>query len=186
MNDDAILALYFARDEQALTETDRKYGKYCRSIADSILHNEQDAEEVVSDTYLHTWNAIPPKKPVIFKMFLAKITRNLAFTRYRRDSARKRSGGEIALVLEELDECIAAPGEIDDRYNAQALAQAIQAFLQTLPPREQDVFVRRYFFTETTETIANRFCMKPDTVLHSLARSRKKLKDYLIREGFLQ
>ena len=105
MNDEQILDLYFARDEQAVAETDRKYGGYCFTLANSILHSDQDAEETVSDTYLRAWNTIPPKRPGIFKMFLAKITRNLAFSRWRSMNAEKRGGGEMTLVLEELDDC---------------------------------------------------------------------------------
>ena len=97
MNDEQILDLYFARDEQAVAETDRKYGGYCFTLANSILHSDQDAEETVSDTYLRAWNTIPPKRPGIFKMFLAKITRNLAFSRWRSMNAEKRGGGEMTL-----------------------------------------------------------------------------------------
>ncbi|MCI6956689.1 MAG: hypothetical protein MR763_04970 [Clostridiales bacterium] len=98
MDDQKILDLYFARKEQAIEETDRKYGGYCFSLANSILQNQQDAEETVSDTYMKAWNSIPPKRPDIFKMFLAKITRNLAFSRWRQYSAEKRGGGEMRLV----------------------------------------------------------------------------------------
>ena len=184
MNDEQILALYFARDDRAVMETDRKYGRFCFSLAQEILHNQQDSEETVSDTYLRVWNVIPPQKPVVFKMFLAKITRNLAFTRWRRFSAEKRGGGQMDLVLEELAECISAPGAVDDNWNRKELEQAIRNFLKTLPSREQDVFVRRYFFVESTDAIAKRYAMKPNTVLRTLSRNRKKLKEYLIREGF--
>ena len=109
MEDERILELYFSRDEQAVVETDRKYGPYCFSLAHAILENEQDAEETVNDTYLHTWHAIPPRRPSVLRMFLAKITRNLAFTRWRRNTAQKRGGGEMALVLEELEGCLASP-----------------------------------------------------------------------------
>ena len=122
MNDEQILDLYFARDEQAVAETDRKYGGYCFTLANSILHSDQDAEETVSDTYLRAWNTIPPKRPGIFKMFLAKITRNLAFSRWRSMNAEKRGGGEMTLVLEELDDCIAAPGCVGDGMDAKELA----------------------------------------------------------------
>ena len=125
MNDEQILDLYFARDEQAVAETDRKYGGYCFTLANSILHSDQDAEETVSDTYLRAWNTIPPKRPGIFKMFLAKITRNLAFSRWRSMNAEKRGGGEMTLVLEELDDCIAAPGCVGDGMDAKELAKAI-------------------------------------------------------------
>lgn len=184
MNDEQILDLYFARDEQALVETDRKYGGYCFTLANSILHNDQDAEETVSDTYLKAWNAIPPKRPGIFKMFLAKITRNLAFSRWRAYSAEKRGGGEMELVLEELEGCLAAPGGVEDAMNAKELARTIRAFLDTLPEREQDIFLRRYFFVEESETIARRYGMKPATVLRTLSRTRMKLKRYLLKEGY--
>lgn len=184
MEDSQILDLYFQRDQQAVVETDRKYGGYCFTLANSILHNEQDAEETVSDTYWKAWTSIPPTKPVVFKMFLAKITRNLSFTRWRSDSAKKRGGGELELVLEELEGCIAAPGNVEDRLNAKELARAIRRFLDTLSVREQDIFLRRYFFVEDTAAIAKRYGMTPSTVLRTLSRTRGKLKTYLTQEGY--
>lgn len=184
MEDEQILDLYFARDEQAVAETDRKYGRYCFTLARSILNNEQDCEETVSDTYLKAWNSIPPQRPRVFKMFLAKITRNLAFSRWRSSTAQKRGGGEMELVLEELSGCISAPGGVEDRMNAQELANAIRAFLDTLPVREQDIFLRRYFFVEESEIIANRYGMKKATVQRTLSRTRDKLKKYLTQEGY--
>lgn len=184
MEDEKIIELYFARDEQALAETDRKYGAYCFSLASSILGSREDAEETVSDTYLKTWHAIPPRKPSVLKMFLAKITRNLSFSRWRSLSAEKRGGGEMNLVLEELSFCLAAPEQVDDRLNAKELAKTIRCFLNALPQREQDIFLRRYFFVEESETIARRYGMKPATVLRTLSRTREKLKNYLTREGY--
>ena len=184
MEDTKILDLYFARDERAVAETDRKYGGYCYALANNILHNAQDAEETVSDTWLRAWNAIPPQRPNVFRMFLAKITRNLAFTRWRRASAEKRGGGELALVLEELGGCVAAQGSVDDRLKGRELAQTIRAFLDTLPDREQDIFLRRYFFVEESEMIAKRYGMKQSTVLRSLSRTRTKLRTYLQKEGY--
>ena len=179
MEDEEILDLYFARDEQAVVETDRKYGRYCYTLADSILHNQEDAEETVNDTYLKAWHTIPPKRPNIFKMFLAKITRNLAFSRWRSYTADKRGGGEMELVLEELEGCISAPGGVEDRLNARELALTIRAFLNTLSTREQDIFLRRYFFVEESSAIAKRYGMKQATVLRTLSRTREKLKKYL-------
>ena len=184
MDDEAILDLYFVRDEQAVVETDRKYGGYCFTLANSILHNEQDSEETVSDTYMKVWKTIPPKRPSIFKMFLAKITRNLAFSRWRSYTADKRGGGEMELVLEELSGCIAAPGGVEDHLNAKELARAIRAFLNSLPQREQDIFLRRYFFVEESDVIAKRYGMKPATVQRTLSRTRGKLKKYLTQEGY--
>lgn len=184
MEDEKIIELYFARNEQAVTETDRKYGGYCFTLANSILNNREDAEEAVSDTYLKTWNAIPPQKPSMLKMFLAKITRNLSFSRWRKLSAEKRGGGAMELVLEELDTCIPAPGKVEDNLMGKELAKAIRCYLNTLSQREQDIFLRRYFFVEETETIARRYGMKPATVLRTLSRTREKLKHYLTREGY--
>ena len=184
MDDEQILDLYFARDEQAVAETDRKYGGYCFSLANGILNSEQDAEETVSDTYLKAWNTIPPHRPSVFKLFLAKITRNLAFSRWRQASAEKRGGGEMNLVLEELAECIAAPVGVEEQVNAKELGKTIRVFLDTLPAREQDIFLRRYFFVEESGTIAKRYGMKPATVLRTLSRTRAKLKKYLTREGY--
>lgn len=184
MEDTKIIDLYFARSEQAITETDRKYGDYCFTLANSILGNKQDAEEAVSDTYLKTWNAIPPHRPAVLKLFLAKITRNLSFSRWRMYSAEKRGGGETALVLDELAGCLAAPGSVEDRMNGKELARTIRSFLDTLPKREQDIFLRRYFFVEESEAIARRYGMKPATVLRTLSRTRKKLKYYLTQEGY--
>lgn len=184
MEDEAIIKLYFARNERAVQETDKKYGRYCFTLADAILHNRQDSEETVSDTYLKAWNAIPPRKPTVLKLFLAKITRNLAFTRWRAYSAQKRGSGELNLVLEELDGCIAAPGQVEDHLNGTELAKTIRAFLDTLPEKEQNIFLRRYFFVEESDVIARRYGLKRATVLRTLSRTREKLKAYLIKEGY--
>lgn len=184
MEDTMIIDLYFARDEQAVTETDKKYGGYCFALANSILNDRQDSEETVSDTYWKVWNTIPPKRPAIFRMFLAKITRNTAFSRWRKRDADKRGGGEMELVLEELSECLAAPGNVEDDLNAKELAKSIRGFLNTLPPREQDIFLRRYFFVEESGEIARRYGMKPAAVLRTLSRTRSRLKQYLIKEGY--
>lgn len=184
MEDTKIIDLYFARDEQAVSETAQKYGSYLFVLANSILNDHQDAEETVSDTYLNAWNAIPPHRPAILKMFLAKIARNLSFTRWRKRTAEKRGGGEMDLVLEELAGCIAAPGRVEDRLNGKELAKAIRSFLDTLPSREQDIFLRRYFFVEESSDIARRYGMKQATVLRTLSRTRMKLKNYLMQEGY--
>lgn len=184
MEDNQILDLYFARDQQAVAETDKKYGGYCMNLAGSILNNDQDAEEVVSDTYLKTWNAIPPSRPQVFRMFLAKITRNLAYSRWRKLSAEKRGGGEMDLVLEELSECIGGPGRVEDRLNGRELARTIRTFLDTLPRRDQNIFLRRYFYVEESGLIAARYAMKQAAVQKVLLRTRTKLKEHLQKEGY--
>ena len=185
MEDKAILDLYFARDELAISETDRKYGGYCYSVANRILSSPEDSEETVSDTYWHTWNSIPPQRPNFLKLFLAKITRNLAFTRWRKLSAAKRGGGETELVLEELAGCIPGAEQIDDQLNVKELARAIQGFLDTLQERDQDIFLQRYFYADDADTIAARYGMKRTNVNVILSRTRARLKTYLTQEGYI-
>ena len=184
MEDNTILDLYFARDELAITETDRKYGGYCYSIANRILCNNEDSEETVSDTYWQTWNTIPPQRPNFLKLFLAKITRNLALNRLQKLSAVKRGGGEVDLVMEELAACIPGNEQIDDQLNAKELAGVIREFLDTLPVRDQDIFLQRYFFFDDADTIAARFRMKGTNVNLILSRTRRKLKTHLTQEGY--
>ena len=184
MEDKAILDLYFARNEEAITETDRKYGCYCYSVANRILNSNEDSEETVSDTYLQAWNSIPPNRPNFLKLFLAKITRNLAFSRWRKQTADKRGGGETDLVLEELAGCIPGTEQIDDQLNAKELAKAIRTFLDTLPEREHDIFLQRYFFIDDAETIAERYGIRRTHVNLILSRTRMQLKTYLTQEGY--
>lgn len=184
MEDTAIIDLFFARNELAIVETDRKYGNYCYRIADRILDNREDAEETLSDTLLHVWNAIPPERPLLLRQYLGKIARNLAFSRWRRRSAEKRGAGELELVLDELAYCIPGGEEPEARMDEKELALAIRRFLDTLPPREQDIFLRRYFYVEESDEIAARYGMKRANVLRILSRIRGKLKKYLTQEGY--
>lgn len=184
MEDAQIIELFFARDEQALAQTELKYGRYCFTLANSILESDQDAEEAVSDTWLRVWNAIPPNRPRVLRLYLARITRNTAFSRWRERSAEKRGGGETALVLDELADCLRAPGTPEEALDGKELARLIRLFLDGLPPRERGIFLRRYFYVERTEQIAGSLGLKPDGVRKILYRTRKKLKDYLNREGY--
>ena len=185
MEDKTILDLYFARDELAITETDRKYGGYCYSVANRILNSNEDSEETVSDTYWQAWNSIPPHRPDFLKLFLAKVTRNLAFTRWRKQSAAKRGGGETELVLEELAGCIPGAEQIDDQLNVKELAGTIRTFLDTLPERDKAIFLQRYFFVEDTDTIAVQYGLKRTNVNMILSRTKRKLKTYLTQEGYI-
>ena len=185
MEDKAILDLYFARDELAITETDRKYGGYCYSVANRILNSNEDSDETVSDTYWQAWNSIPPHRPNFLKLFLAKVARNLAFTRWRKQSAAKRGGGETELVLEELAECIPGAEQIDDQLNVKELARVIREFLNTLPERDRAIFLHRYFFVEDADTIAAHHGLKRTNVNMILSRTRTKLKTYLAQEGYI-
>lgn len=184
MEDERIIDLYWAREEQALSETECKYGGYCRTIARGILHSPEDAEECVSDTWLGAWNAMPPKRPSLLSAFLGRITRNLAFDRWKAAHADKRGGGTMPLVLDELDECIAAREGVESALDGKLLTRTIDAFLRTLPERECSIFLRRYWFVESVHSIAVRFGLKENSVKSILHRTREKLRNHLEQEGF--
>lgn len=183
MDDAKIVQLYLDRDEQAIPATADKYGNYCTSIARNILKNYEDAEECVNDTYLNTWNAIPPNRPKLLSAFLGKIVRNLAFNRYKYNTADKRGGGEIALVLDELAECVSAKDDVAKAYERKELVEAINDFLGTLPAQKRNIFVCRYWYTDSIADISARYDMTYAAVSMTLKRLRTKLHNYLLERG---
>lgn len=185
MEDSQIVELYWQKSEDAISETVNKYGAYCFTIADNILHSAEDSEECVNDTWLHAWNAMPPQRPNVLRMFLAKITRNLSFNRFNARSVEKRGGGEIPLVLDELSECLAGGADVEAAYEVTELEQCICRFVRALPERDRNVFVRRYFFTEPVASIAERYGLTANNIMVALSRTRKKLKHELMKEGYL-
>ena len=185
LEDAQIVDLYWQRDQEAIRQSALKYGAYCHSIAGNILSSREDAEECVNDTWLRAWNAMPEGRPTYLGSFLGTITRRLACSRLRSDRARKRGGGQVFLVLEELEQCIPAAPGADRAVEARELEQAVNAFLHTLPARECSVFLRRYWFAESVDAIARRYDIRPGTVKSSLYRSRQKLKAYLEKEGLV-
>lgn len=184
MTDSQIVQLYWDRDERAIPATADAYGSYCFTVAHNILNSTQDAEECVNDTWLHTWNAIPPQRPRILSSFLARITRNLALNLLRRDRAQKRGGGEIALVYEELAECVSGRDRVEQAISERELAQAINEFLGGLPARKRKIFVRRYWYAERVEVIAARMDMTENHASVTLHRLREDLKRFLVERGF--
>ena len=184
MEDRDIVQLYWDRDPDAIPETARKYGAYCRAIAVNVLGSPEDAEECVNDTYLRAWNAMPPARPRFLSAFLGRITRNLSFDRFAYRRAEKRGGGELPLVLEELSRCIPAPGGTEEAVEGRLLAAAIDEFLGGLPPEKQALFLRRYFFTEPVSAIARRYGMREGAVSMALHRLREALRRYLEERGF--
>ena len=185
MEDSQIIELYWQKDPEAIAQTAGKYGAYCFTIANNILNSAEDAEECVNDTWLRAWNAMPPQRPKVLRLFLAKITRNLSFDRFQARNAEKRGGGEIALVLDELEECLAGKADVEAAQEDKELGQCIQSFIRALPERERNLFVRRYFFTEPVADIRKRYGLTENHVMVTLSRTRKKLKTYLLKEGYL-
>ncbi|MBR0164091.1 MAG: sigma-70 family RNA polymerase sigma factor [Lachnospiraceae bacterium] len=184
MEDARIIELYFARNESAIQCTIEKYGAYCLAVARRILNSAEDAEECTSDTWMQAWQAIPPAKPVFLRAFLAKITRNLAINRFHAARAQKRGSGETDLVLEELSEVIGDAKSVEDEVITRELRSILDAFVRTLPEREGNLFIRRYFFTESVKEIAKRYGLKEGNVSVILNRTRGKLKDVLKDAGY--
>ena len=184
MDDQRIIEQFFARDEKALAECESAFGRYCKAIANNILGSDEDAEEVFNDTLLRAWNTIPPEKPRSLKVYLGTLARNLSLDRYRKMTAEKRGGCEISLCAEEAEEFLADTVSVEDEYERGELRKFLNEFLHSLPDRECDIFVRRYFYCDSTAEIARRFALKEANVLVILSRTRKKLKEALRKGGY--
>lgn len=185
MNDEKILELFYDRDEQAIRECMTSYGAYCRTVAAGILSNPGDVEEAVADTWLAAWDSIPPQHPKYLRLFLGRITRNQAISIWRRNTAGRRGGGQVAVALEELGECVCAETSPETAVNTKELQQAINAFLKVQPTVRRQVFLRRYFYLEDIPAIAHRYGLKQTNVRMMLSRTRQKLRNYLIQEGYI-
>ena len=184
MEDREIVNLYWERNSNAIKETASKYGGYCKAIAKNILGNNEDAEECVNDTYLNTWNSIPPNRPNVLPTYLGKITRNLSFDRFRQRHADKRGGGEIELVLDELGECVSGADSVEQKVEKKELIRAINSFLDTLSQEKCNIFLCRYWYAIPVSEIATRFGMSEGNVSVTLTRIRIKLKNYLKERGY--
>lgn len=184
MDDREIVDLYWKRNSNAINETASKYGGYCTSIARNILGNDEDAEECVNDTYLNTWNSIPPNRPSVLSAYLGKITRNLSFDRFRRRRADKRGGGEYELVLDELAECVSGAGSVEQEAERAELVLVINSFLDTLSKEKCSIFLCRYWYATPVSKIAASFGMSEGSVSVTLTRIRGKLKNYLKERGY--
>lgn len=183
MEDAQIINLYFARNEQAIRETDSKYGGYCYSIAYNILTNQEDAEESVSDTYLSAWNAMPPRRPAALAAFLGKITRHISIDRWRKYRAEKRGKGQIELALDELSECVSGAQSAEDSAIRKEILAGVNRFLGTLNETERRVFLCRYWYLDSTEEIAQKCGFSVSKVKSMLLRIRKRLNASLEKEG---
>lgn len=185
MEDNQIVDMYWNRNPEAIRESGNKYGGFCFSIANNILHNKEDSEECVNDTWLKAWNAIPPTRPISLRMFLAKITRNLSFDCFTAKSAQKRGSGEIDLVLDELSECIPSNSDVAGEYEYKELCSFIQRFVERLSGKDHIIFLQRYFFTKPVSDIAAMLGLSENNVMVNLCRTRKRLKNDLQKEGFI-
>ena len=181
MDDKQIMDLFFARNEDAIRHTDNTYGRRLFILADNIVNNDQDAEESVSDTYLKAWETIPPQRPTYFFAYLAKICRHYALGRLDWKNAAKRKA-EVVSLTQEMELCI--PDNARDReLEGKELGRVLNAFLKTLSPENRMVFLRRYWYVDTVAEIAVRYGISESAVMTRLSRTRKKLSEYLQKEG---
>ncbi len=181
MEDSRIIDLYWARSQDAVTETKNRYGRLIYSIAMKILMIREDADECENDTYLRAWNSMPPQRPDILSAFLGKITRNLALDRYEREHAQKRGGSQIPLILDELEECIPA-GRGGSELSVE-MRDILNRFLEGQTETARKVFLRRYWFGDSVKEIARMYDLGESRVKMTLLRSRNTLREYLETEG---
>ncbi len=183
MDDKEIVALYWERKEQAITESENKYGRYCFSIAYNILRSHEDSEECVNDTYVKAWNSIPPKRPEKLSVYLGKITRNIALDVLDKLSAKKRGSTEITLVLDEISECIPSPRSTEKEIDNLALTENLNSFLKTLKSENRKIFLQRYWYMMSVREIARENFCTESKVKMSLMRTRENLRIFLEKEG---
>lgn len=182
MDDGAIIELFFARSEQAVSELSGKYGAACFRVAEHILNNRQDSEECVNDAYLAVWNTIPPQRPNPLLSYLCRIVRNLALKKYHENTAQKRNSS-YDLALEEIADCIPSSGSVEEEVEAKELAEQINRFLAGLDRETRILFVRRYWHADSIEELARLFRTSRHNISVRLSRLRKALKKYLTKEG---
>ena len=183
MQDQQIVSLYWQRDETAIRETERKYGRYLYKIANNILSNPEDSEESVSDTYWKAWNSMPPHKPSVLATYLGKIARQVSIDIFRSRNREKRKASEYALSLAELEECVSGGDTTGQMADLHLLAEAIGTYLRGLPPDARNAFVGRYYFMDSMKEVAAYCGMKEAKAKSLLYRTRQGLKAYLLREG---
>ena len=181
MDDSKIIELFFARNEDAIKHTDDTYGRRLFHLADNIVHNDQDAEESVNDTYMKAWDTIPPQRPEHFFAYIAKICRNFALKRIDWQKAKKRNA-EVVTLTQEMENCITDTYR-DMEADERELGRILDAFLRTLTPENQMVFLRRYWYVDTIAEIAVRYGISESAVQMRLNRTRSKLAMYLAKEG---
>ena len=183
MEDSQIVDLYWKRSENAISETKNKYGRYCYSIAYNILHNNEDSEECVDETYLHAWNSMPDQRPSRLAAFLGRITRNLSLNRWEKETAKKRGAGQVDLALDELQECIPASDSTERIADDSELTDLINGFLASMSAEKRKIFMKRYWYFCSVREIAAELSVSESKVKMSLLRSRDELKQLLEKEG---
>ena len=184
VSDEEIVALYWERNEDAILHTEKKYGKYLYAIAYNILRDRLDCEECVNDTYLGTWNRIPPTRPTVFRAFIARIARNISVDRFRKNSASRKVPTEMMTSLEELDECVTAGVSVEKEYVLREAVELLNSYLHTQSPNYVYMFICRYYYADSVKKIAEMTEVREDTVYRALSKMRNELRALLEKEGY--
>lgn len=185
MTDDMIVQLYWQRDENAIRETEQKYGRYLLKIAYNILSDFEDSKDGVNAAYLNAWNSMPPQKPGVLATYLGKITRRVSIDIFRSRNREKRKASEYAVSLSELEECVSNGDTTQQSIDVHLLAEAINAYLYKLSPEARNTFVGRYYYMDSIKEVADYYSMSESKVKSLLYRTRCGLKSYLEQEGFV-
>lgn len=183
MEDSVIIELYWTRNEDALIQTDRKYGPMCRALAFNILSDRQDSEECVNDTWHRAWNTMPPQRPDSLRAYLGRIVRNLSISRLRARTAQKRGSG-VTVMFSELEDCLPSTTQTDQEVDAKELASAISRWLRTQNTDDRVLFVRRYWYGDASHDLARKWDLLPNQMAKRMLKLRRSLKQFLEQEGF--
>ena len=183
LEDNEIIELYWERDEEAISETDKKYGRYLFTIANNIVNNRLDSEECVNDTYLGTWNAIPPTRPNVFQVFLSKVMRNIAVDKFREKSAQKRIPSELMSSLDEISEVFDYDNTVEENEAVKTVIGVLNEYLRSVDNQKQLMFVCRYYYADKVKEIADMLGVSERTVFRTLAAMRGELAERLKKEG---
>ena len=184
MSDEKIVDLYWQRDEQAIKETDIKYKKFLLSVAMNIVHDMCDSEECLNDTYIGTWNSIPPAKPILLQSFLATIMRRTAINRYNANKRQKRIASEFTVSLSDIEDFIADEGDMQAEFEAKELAKTISNYVRSLPDRQMYIFVSRYYISNPLTKICKELGCSLSTVKREIETIKNGLKKHLESEGY--
>ena len=184
MDDQAIIALYWSRNQQALDESQRKYGPHCLRLSENILASREDAEECVSDTWLRAWDTMPPQRPDSLRAYLSRICRNLSLDRWRARKAQKRGEG-LEVLLEELEDCVPSSPSAEAAAESREITQCIDTWLSILELNDRTVFLRRYWYGQQVRELAKQEGCTPQKMAQRLYRLRQSLRKALEQEGIV-
>ncbi len=184
MNDQAIVQMFWDRDEDAVAEAKEQYKAYCLYIADNVLHDRRDAEECLNDALLAAWKSIPPQKPENLKTYLGKLIREIAINRWKRNTRRKRIRSDVIQSLDEIAEIVSG-GDFDAALEEAELSREISRFLRAAEETKRNVFIRRYWYYDSIDSICRRYGFGKSKVLMMLKRTRDELAQHLKKEGFI-